>query len=41
MHFKSAKEIWDKFQNTYEGDKKVKEANIQTHQGQFEQLQMN
>jgi hypothetical protein len=37
---KSAKEIWDKLQNIYEGDSKVKEAKIQTYRGQFEQLKM-
>jgi hypothetical protein len=39
-HCKSAKEIWDKLQNIYEGDTKVKEAKIQTYRGQFEQLKM-
>jgi hypothetical protein len=39
-HCKSAKEIWDKLQNIYEGDSKVKEAKIQTYRGQFEQLKM-
>ena len=28
MHYKSTIEIWDKLQNIYEGDKKVKEANL-------------
>jgi hypothetical protein len=32
-HCKSAKEIWDKIQNIYEGDTKVKEAKIQTYRG--------
>lgn len=40
MYCKSVKEIWDKIQNTYEGDKKVKEAKLQTHRGHFEQLNM-
>jgi hypothetical protein len=35
-----AKEIWDKLQNIYEGDSKVKKAKIQTYRGQFEQLKM-
>jgi hypothetical protein len=35
-----AKEIWDKLQNIYEGDTKVKEAKLQTYRGQFEQLKM-
>jgi hypothetical protein len=40
VHCKSAKEIWDKIQNIYEGDTKVKETKIQTYRGQFEQLKM-
>jgi hypothetical protein len=36
----SAKEIWDKLQNIYEGDAKVKETKLQTYRGQFEQLKM-
>jgi hypothetical protein len=39
-HCKSAKEIWDKLQNIYEGDSKVKEEKLQTYRGQFEQLKM-
>jgi hypothetical protein len=39
-HCKSAKEIWDKIQNIYEGDSKVKETKLQTYRGQFEQLKM-
>jgi hypothetical protein len=39
-HCKSAKEIWDKVRNIYEGDSKVKEAKIQTYRGQFKQLKM-
>jgi hypothetical protein len=39
-HCKYAKEIWDKLQNIYEGDSKVKEAKPQTYRGQFEQLKM-
>jgi hypothetical protein len=35
-HCKSAKEIWDKLQNIYEGDSKVKAAKLQTYRGQFE-----
>jgi hypothetical protein len=30
-HCKSAKEIWDKLQNIYKGDSKVKEAKLQTY----------
>ena len=40
IHCKSAKEIWDKLQNIYEGDSKVKETKLQTYRGQFEQLKM-
>ena len=40
MHFKSAKEIWDKLQNIYEGDTKFKATKLQTYRGQFEQLKM-
>jgi hypothetical protein len=32
-HCKYTKEIWDKLQNIYEGDSKVKEAKIQTYRG--------
>jgi hypothetical protein len=32
----SAKEIWDKLQNIYEGDAKVKGAKLQNYRGQFE-----
>jgi hypothetical protein len=39
-HCKSSKEIWDKLQNIYEGDTKVKAAKLQTYRGQFEQLKM-
>ena len=39
-HCKSAKEIWDKLQNIYEGDSKFKAANLHTYRGQFEQLKM-
>jgi hypothetical protein len=36
MHCDSAKETWDKIQNVYEGDTKVKEQDIQTYRDQFE-----
>jgi hypothetical protein len=39
-HCKSAKEIWDKLQNIYEGDTKVKETKLQNYIGRFEQLKM-
>jgi hypothetical protein len=40
MHCKSTKEIWDKLQNIYEGDSKVKATKLQNYRGQFEQLKM-
>jgi hypothetical protein len=40
MHCDSTKEIWDKLQNVYEGDAKVKGAKLQTYRSQFEQLKM-
>jgi hypothetical protein len=40
IHCSSAKDIWEKLQNIYEGDSKVKETKIQTYRGQFEQLNM-
>jgi hypothetical protein len=39
-HCKSTKYIWDKLQNIYEGDTKVKVENLQTYRGQFEQIKM-
>jgi hypothetical protein len=39
-HCKYAKEIWDKFQNIYEGDSKVKATKFQTYRDQFEKLKM-
>jgi hypothetical protein len=39
-HCKYAKEIWDKLQNIYEGDSKVKAAKLQTYRGQLEQIKM-
>jgi hypothetical protein len=35
MHCSSAKEIWDKLQNVYEGDANVKETKLQTYKSQF------
>jgi hypothetical protein len=32
-HFKYAKEIWDKLQNIYEGDSKVKATKLQNYRG--------
>jgi hypothetical protein len=39
-HYKSAKDIWYKLQNIYEGDTKVKETKLHTYRGQFEQPKM-
>jgi hypothetical protein len=36
IHCSSAKEIWDKLQNIYEGYSKFKAAKLQTYKGQFE-----
>ena len=33
MHCETAKEIWDKLKNIYEGDDKVKGAKLQTYRG--------
>jgi hypothetical protein len=35
MNFDSAKKIWDKVKNVYEGDAKVKGAKLHTYIGQF------
>ena len=35
MHCDSAKEIWDKLQNIYEGDVKVNGTKLQNYRGQF------
>jgi hypothetical protein len=40
MHFASAKEIWDKLKNVYEGDNKVKSTKLQSYRSQFESLKM-
>jgi hypothetical protein len=40
MHCESAKEIWDKLKNVYEGDTKVKSAKLQSYRSQFESLKM-
>jgi hypothetical protein len=40
MHCKSAKELCDKLKFIYEGDRKVKQAKIQTLKEQFENLKM-
>jgi hypothetical protein len=40
MHCDSAKDLWDKLQNIYEGDAKVKGAKLQIFRAKFEQLKM-
>jgi hypothetical protein len=41
MQCVSTKEMWDKLQNIYEGDDKVKKEKLQTHRGKFDTLKMN
>jgi hypothetical protein len=41
MHLNTAKEMWDKIINSYEGNEKVKGAKLQTYRLKFEQLKMN
>jgi hypothetical protein len=41
MHLNTAKEMWDKRINSYEGNEKVKGAKLQTYRLKFEQLKMN
>jgi hypothetical protein len=40
MHLGTTKEMWDKLISSYEGNEKVKDANLQTYRVQFEQLKM-
>jgi hypothetical protein len=40
MDYVSAKEIWDKLKNVYEGDTKVKSAKLQSYKSQFESVKM-
>src|SRR5271168_2258993 len=40
MHYKSAKEIWEKIVTSYEGDGQVKRAKLQTLRIQYETLKM-
>eukprot|EP00253_Pinus_taeda_P015959 PITA_15959 len=40
MHYKSAKEIWDKIVTSYEGDEQVKRAKLKTLRIQYETLKM-
>jgi hypothetical protein len=41
MHLQTAKEMWDKLINNYEGNEKVKDSKLQTYRLKFEQLNMN
>jgi hypothetical protein len=41
MHFETAKAMWDKLINSYEGNEKVKDAKLQTYRLKFEKLKMN
>jgi hypothetical protein len=41
MHLNTAKEMWDKLINSYEGNEKVKGAKLQTYRLKFEQMKMN
>lgn len=41
MHCETAKDVWDKLENIYEGDKKVKMTKLQVYRTQFETLKMN
>jgi hypothetical protein len=41
MGCSTAKEVWDKLKNIYEGDPKVKQVKIQRHRAKFENLKMN
>jgi hypothetical protein len=41
MHLDTAKAMWDKLINIYEGNEKVKDAKLQTYRLKFEQLKMN
>jgi hypothetical protein len=40
MHCDSAKDIWDKIQNIYEGYAKVKGAKLEIFRAKFKQLKM-
>jgi hypothetical protein len=40
MYCDSAKDLWDKLQNIYEGHAKVKGAKLQIFKAKFEQLKM-
>jgi hypothetical protein len=40
MNYDNAKDLWDKIQNIYEGDAKVKGSKLQIFIDKFEQLKM-
>jgi len=40
MHCDPVKDIWEKLQNVYKGDAKIKGAKVQTYRGHFEQLKI-
>ena len=40
MHCKTTNDLWDKLQNIYEDDTKVKGAKLQTLRDKFEKLKM-
>lgn len=40
MHCDTTQAMWDKLQNAYEGDEKVKNAKLQTHRMLFGSLKM-
>jgi hypothetical protein len=40
IHCDMKKDTWDKLENIYEGDAKVKGDKLQTYRGNFEQLKM-
>jgi hypothetical protein len=41
MGCSTAKEVWDKLKNIYEGDPKVKQVKLQRHRAEFENLKIN
>ena len=41
MHLDTAKDMWDKIVNSYEGNEKFKDAKLQSHILKFEQLKLN
>ena len=40
MHCRSAKQIWDKLQNVYQGDTKVQRAKLQVYISYYESIKM-